>query len=42
MEEAIEVENWLLHCESIVADLGLNDKQKRRLASRKLQEVALY
>ena len=33
-EDAIEVKNWLLHCERIFADLGLNDKQKRRLALR--------
>ena len=32
-EDAIEVENWLLHCERIFADLGLNDEQKRRFAS---------
>ena len=34
IEDAIEVENWLLHCERIFANLGLNDEQKRRLASR--------
>ena len=35
-ENGVEVENWLLHCERIFADLGLNDEQKRRLASRQL------
>ena len=35
-EDAVGVENKLLHCERIFADLGLMDMQKRRLASRKL------
>ena len=35
-EDAVGVENWLLHCERIFAYLGLMDMQKRRLASRKL------
>ena len=41
-KDAIGVENWLLHCERIFADLGLKDMQKRRLASRQLQGAALF
>ena len=41
-ESAIEVQNWRLHCKRIFTDLGLNDGQKRRLASRQLQGSALH
>lgn len=41
-EDVIEVENWLLYYGRIFADLGLNDKKKRRLASRQLLGDALF
>lgn len=34
IEDVVVVENWLLHHEKIFVNLGLDDKQKRRLASR--------
>lgn len=40
-EDVVEVESWLLHYERIFTDLGINDEQKRRLASRRFQEAAL-
>lgn len=41
-EDPVEVENWLLSCERICTDLGLDDGQKRRLDSRQLQGAALF
>lgn len=41
-KDAIKVENCLLSYERIFTDLGLDDGEKIRLASRELQRAALH